>query len=375
MVHGIGIALTLVLGALLLRWAGPTASLAEMVALVTAVVAYKVAQAAANVAALASVPVQVVQIASQIAHTNALRANTAATVTNVGVERTSRVGKIAHTAATIASSVATKAAAVATRGLNLVLAMNPIGLVVAAVVLLIAGFVLLYKKSDTFRGLVDKLWAGMKVFGGWIKTAFLTYIGTLGAAYLRMGRYGIRAFRWLVTAAFRSFDGILSAAEKGLGWVPGLGSKIKTARKAFNTFGNKTIEKLTGVENKLKDAEAAARGLAKDRSFTITANLKTTGKALPEDAGYNGLKGRREFGGPVQAGNAYLVGERRAELFVPKVDGRILPRVPDLSHLDDVDVSVGPVRPGGPTVIRIELDGRVLAEASLEEFADMEDRG
>ncbi len=34
-VHGIGIAMTLVLGALLLRWAGPTASLAEMVALVT----------------------------------------------------------------------------------------------------------------------------------------------------------------------------------------------------------------------------------------------------------------------------------------------------------------------------------------------------
>jgi hypothetical protein len=37
------------------------------------------------------------------------------------------------------------------------------------------------------------------------------------------------------------------------------------------------------------------------------------------------IKGAREFGGPVEGGQAYLVGERRPEVFVPHTDGFILP--------------------------------------------------
>ena len=37
----------------------------------------------------------------------------------------------------------------------------------------------------------------------------------------------------------------------------------------------------------------------------------------------------REAGGPVRAGVPYVVGEKRAELFVPEQDGYILPRVPE----------------------------------------------
>ncbi len=36
-------------------------------------------------------------------------------------------------------------------------------------------------------------------------------------------------------------------------------------------------------------------------------------------------------GGPVTAGTPYIVGEHRPELFVPKVDGMILPRVPSFT--------------------------------------------
>lgn len=39
------------------------------------------------------------------------------------------------------------------------------------------------------------------------------------------------------------------------------------------------------------------------------------------------FKGKRAMGGPVSAGKAYLVGERRPELFVPNVDGVIEPSV------------------------------------------------
>jgi tape measure domain-containing protein len=39
----------------------------------------------------------------------------------------------------------------------------------------------------------------------------------------------------------------------------------------------------------------------------------------------------REHGGPVEAGMAYLVGERRPELFVPRQSGFIVPKVPSIS--------------------------------------------
>jgi hypothetical protein len=41
---------------------------------------------------------------------------------------------------------------------------------------------------------------------------------------------------------------------------------------------------------------------------------------------------RREFGGPVSKGRAYIVGERRPELFVPNTNGVILPQLPSMDY-------------------------------------------
>lgn len=179
------------------------------------------------------------------------------------------VGKI-HAAGKVTEAGATGAAATAQWSLNAALLANPVGLVIAAVALLVGGFVLLYKKSDTFRDLVDKLWNNvLKPFGKFLGTLFIGYIKLLAKAYLMMGEYGVKAFRLLLTAAFAAFDGILSAAEKGLGWIPGLGDKIRTAREKFDEFGNGVITKLKGVEGKLKDARAAVDELGKDRKAKI----------------------------------------------------------------------------------------------------------
>lgn len=55
-----------------------------------------------------------------------------------------------------------KAAGTAGKGLWAILSANPIGAVVAAVVALVAGFVLMYKKCDWFREMVDKAFAEIK---------------------------------------------------------------------------------------------------------------------------------------------------------------------------------------------------------------------
>jgi hypothetical protein len=67
--------------------------------------------------------------------------------------------------------------------------------------------------------------------------------------------------------------------------------------------------------------------------------------------------GMRENGGPVEAGKAYIVGERRAELFIPNVSGRIEPSVggPSITMPTYIDA-----RGAGPNEVQ-ELK-RMMAE-------------
>lgn len=65
----------------------------------------------------------------------------------------------------------------AQKGLNAAMKANPIGLIIAAVTLLVAGLVWLYKNNETARRVMDAAWAGIKnaVIGAWegfIKPAF-----------------------------------------------------------------------------------------------------------------------------------------------------------------------------------------------------------
>lgn len=68
----------------------------------------------------------------------------------------------AHKAVTVATTAATKAAAAGQWALNAALSANPLGLVVLALVAVGAGLVLAYKKSETFRNIVDTAFAAAK---------------------------------------------------------------------------------------------------------------------------------------------------------------------------------------------------------------------
>jgi hypothetical protein len=59
------------------------------------------------------------------------------------------------------------------RALNLVMMMNPIGLVVIAIAALVAGLIVAYKRSETFRRVVQTVWAGVQQA---VSTAWTRYI-------------------------------------------------------------------------------------------------------------------------------------------------------------------------------------------------------
>ncbi|MGW3486564.1 phage tail tape measure protein [Streptomyces sp. NPDC001054] len=89
-------------------------------------------------------------------------------------------GIVGLTVAVNANTIATRTAAVASRAwaavqavLNAVLSANPIGLIVVGLVALGTALVVAYKKSDTFRAIVQAAWAGIKTAASAAWTGFL----------------------------------------------------------------------------------------------------------------------------------------------------------------------------------------------------------
>jgi hypothetical protein len=252
--------------------------------LVVAFAAYKTAQAAANVAALAHLPIQAAHAVALIA---SARAN----------------GRLAAqmglaTGATKKATLATKIQTLAQKGLNFVMKMNPIAKVIAVVSLLVAGFVLAYKKSDTFRGIVDKVWAALKVAWEWIKRAGAA-VGTWIVDKFQLGVEKVKNIR-------DAIGGFIDKIRDAIGWVRDLGEKIKN---------------IPGV------------GFLGDVAGGI-------------------FGGGRATGGTVRAGVTYLVGERGPEFFTPGLAGRVDP--PTVTPVTPVSPAVQPARVEVPAMSNVD---------------------
>lgn len=154
--------------------------------LVTAMVAYKVAQLGSNIALAASPVLRVLEIQATRRQTTAIIANTAArgtetgatiagtvaegastTAENRGIIAKSRaiVVSTAQRVATIAGTVATWLATAATTALGVAvrLATGPIGIIITVIGVLTAAVIYAYKHNETFRKIVDATWKAVKI--------------------------------------------------------------------------------------------------------------------------------------------------------------------------------------------------------------------
>ena len=76
-----------------------------------------------------------------------------------------------------------------------------------------------------------------------------------------------------------------------------------------------------------------------------------------------GFGGFREGGGPVSAGQAYVVGEKRPELFVPNTNGFIAPRLPSLGGGGASTVNVTINAPGATAETTLAIRREIAAAA------------
>jgi hypothetical protein len=107
----------------------------------------------------------------------------------------------------LAAAVATKVAAAAQWLWNAAMSANPIGLVIAAIAALVAIFVVLYKKNQTFRSIVNAVWGAVKA----VVSAVIGVIVALFKRWWAAMQTNIGIMRALWGAAVSAFGGIKSA--------------------------------------------------------------------------------------------------------------------------------------------------------------------
>ena len=125
---------------------------------------------------------------------------------------------------------------------NVVLAANPIGLVVAAIVGLVAAFAILWNKSEAFRNFWIGLWQGIKnVFKTIVDgiTAYVKWwIGNLIAAF-NVGKKIFEVGKNIVVGLWNGISNSLSwIKNKITGWV---GNVMKFIKKLFGIHSPSTV--------------------------------------------------------------------------------------------------------------------------------------
>ena len=144
-----------------------------------------------------------------------------------------RVATLAMSAAQTVAAAATTAFGTAMNFLKVAILTNPIFWIVAIIVAIVAAFVLLYMKCETFREIVDKVfsfvWNLIKNVWEWIKSAF--------AALLDILR---KPFDVWMTVAKTVFDWIKNAIKAVVDWI---GDKVQ----AIVGFFVGVWEKVTGT--------------------------------------------------------------------------------------------------------------------------------
>jgi hypothetical protein len=165
--------------------------------------------------------------------------------------------------ATIASGIASKAAAAATwlwtiaqRALNLALTMNPIGLVVIAIVALVAGLILAYKKVTWFRNAVNAAFEWIKTAAGnvldFFKANWPLIVSILGGPIVAVTVLIIRHFKQIVafvksmpgriaSAATGMWDGIKTAFKDAINWVIAKWNNLSFGMSAKKVAGHTVI--------------------------------------------------------------------------------------------------------------------------------------
>ena len=180
-----------------------------------------------------------------------------------------RVAMVLMKGAQLASIASTNGLAASILVLNAAMRANPIGVVITALTLLAAGFVVAWKNSETFRKVVVK---GVQI----VINAFGYLLGYWSSALKLLGK--VPGMGWAKEASEKLSDAANSVRKFSDGLDKLATKKIDIKANVKTTVDDKNVR--TGDEIKISDKEAKARAkaaqeAAEARTRAITSYLET----------------------------------------------------------------------------------------------------
>lgn len=303
-----------------------------------------------------------------------------------------RVALTAVTVATKAFSIAAKLGAIEARAfaiamglVDLAMDANPIVLITIAILALVAAFVIAYKKSATFRAIVQSnmrqvagataaminvakpalLWIANTGMPAVVRAAhgMSTAVHT-GASLISAGMRGmmsvILSVGGTIVGIFARLTGAWADVLHALSKVPGFGWADAAASAMRNASG--TAQNLAG-------SIAALRS----KTITVTTHYVITHTTINSiiNKQANDPRGAQQSsyarGGRPRVGMASLVGERGPELFVPDVPGTVITAHETANALKRGGSATTAVRDdeGTPLEVHLHLEGRTIVTSVL----------
>jgi TP901 family phage tail tape measure protein len=263
------------------------------------------------------------------------------TIFDIGKMVAGKAAALAMAAAQGVATAATTAWAAATSALNAAWLANPIGLVIAGIVLLIGFLVLLYNKCEPFRNFVNSLLDKLKEFGAFIVEGLGKALKSL-AGFIQQNSEKVLAFitiftgpfgfiisivkelkdNWgAVVEAFKT-DGIIAGLKKlggvilsgilapiqgfleMLSKIPIIGEKIAPAADKIKEFR----DQLKGVETENTVVQNIVPGsITNPVPETLTQTVNTTARIVPPLN--NGINNRTITAAATAPGGASFPGE------------------------------------------------------------------
>lgn len=209
-----------------------------------------------------------------------------------------------YTAVTTLWSAVTKGAAVAQRVLNAAMRANPIGLIITAITLLVAGVIYAYNRFEWFRNGVQAvaraIAAGWKALVAGVKAAWSSAM-----AAVRAGINGARAVVSSVVSGIRSAwssltSSLRSAWSSAMSSIRSVVSSVRSfITSAFSGILARIRSVTSGIRSAFATAFGAVRGVINGVISTIRSLIGWIGDAISK---MNPLKGVGNFIGGLFSG-------------------------------------------------------------------------
>ncbi|MFN2494684.1 MAG: hypothetical protein ABR608_02075 [Pseudonocardiaceae bacterium] len=183
---------------------------------------------------------------------------TASNLRSAAVARLSAAGTAIMTAAT-------RVWTVAQRALNVVLRLNPIGLVITAITLLVSAVVLAYRRSTTFRNIVNAAFTAVRSVALAVFNAIRNAVAVVWPFITRVIRIAVTLIRAYVTTYFTAVRSVVTTIFNAVrAVITTIWTGIRTVISGAVSAVVRTIQGIRQVFTIVRDAFTWARSAAGD---------------------------------------------------------------------------------------------------------------